>query len=149
MSEEKALKEEEDSGYETSPEKAECEEFRNFKEEAGDDDGESRHPTEYNSMLYTALIVVKGMIGAGILNLPLIFKTFGIVGGVILTLVLAFFAITVAYYLGRCKDITQHYSYSVYSKLTFGTSGTIIMMMCMISNCFFVCCIYLKLFGVV
>jgi amino acid permease len=31
------------------------------------------------------------MIGAGILNLPLIFKTFGIVGGVILTLVLAFF----------------------------------------------------------
>ena len=117
----------EDDGYETSPEKAECEEFQNFKEEAGDDDGENRHPTEYNSMLYTALIVVKGMIGAGILNLPLIFKTFGIVGGVILTLVLAFFAITVAYYLGRCKDITQRYSYAIYSKMMMGVTGTIIM----------------------
>jgi len=41
MSEEKATKieTEEDSGYETSPEKAEKEEFRNFVEEPGDNDG--------------------------------------------------------------------------------------------------------------
>ena len=83
MSEEKALKEEEDSGYETSPEKAEKEEFRNFVEEPGDDDGENRHPTEFNSMLYTALLVMKAMIGEGILNLPLIIKTFGIIYGVL------------------------------------------------------------------
>ena len=116
-----------EEGYETSPEKAEDEEVRNFKEEPGDDDGENRNPTVFNSMLYTALIVVKGMIGAGILNLPLIFKTFGILGGIILTLVLAFFAITVAYYLGRCKDITQRYSYAIYSKLMMGVTGTVIM----------------------
>ena len=128
MSEDKlALNQEMEEGYETSPEKAEDEEVRNFKEEPGDDDGENRNPTVFNSMLYTALIVVKGMIGAGILNLPLIFKTFGILGGIILTLVLAFFAITVAYYLGRCKDITQRYSYAIYSKLMMGVTGTVIM----------------------
>ena len=122
----------EEEGYYTNPENSENEEFRNFKEEPGDDDGENRHPTTHNSMLYTALIVVKGMIGAGILNLPLIFKTFGIVGGCILTLVLAFFAITVAYYLGRCKDITQRYSYAIYSKLMMGVTGTIIMKIALI-----------------
>ena len=121
------LEYEEDSGYETSPEKAEKDEYRNFQEEPGDDDGENRHPTEHNSMLYTALIVVKGMIGAGILNLPLIIKTFGIIGGSILTFTLSIIAITVAYYLGKCKDITQRYSYAIYSKLMLGVAGTIIM----------------------
>ena len=121
------LEYEEDSGYETSPEKAENEEFRNFIEEPGDDDGENRHPTERNTMLYTALLVVKGMIGAGILNLPLIIKTFGILGGSILTFVLSYIAITVAFYLGKCKVITQRYSYAIYSKLMMGITGTIIM----------------------
>ena len=127
MSEEKALKEEEDPGYETSPEKAEKEEFRNFVEEPGDDDGENRHPTEFNSMLYTALLVMKAMIGEGILNLPLIIKTFGIIYGSIVTCFLAFITISVASYLGKCKQITQRYSYAVYSKLMMGTTGTIIM----------------------
>ena len=127
MSEEKALKEEEDSGYETSPEKAEKEEFRKFVEEPGDDDGENRHPTEFNSMLYTALLVMKAMIGEGILNLPLIIKTFGIIYGSIVTCFLAFITISVASYLGKCKQITQRYSYAVYSKLMMGTTGTIIM----------------------
>ena len=72
--------EEEEEGNVTSPEKCEIEEIRNFQEEPGDDDGENRHPTVRHSMLYTALLVLKGMIGAGILNLPLIFKTFGILG---------------------------------------------------------------------
>ena len=34
----------EETSCETDPEKAEDEEFRNFKEEPGDDDGENRHP---------------------------------------------------------------------------------------------------------
>ena len=91
------LEYEEESGNETSPEKAEDEKYRNFIEEPGDDDGENRHPTERNSMIYTALLVVKGMIGAGILNLPLIIKTFGIIGGSILTFALSYIAKTVAY----------------------------------------------------
>ena len=130
MSEENDLKltlDEKDSGYETSPEKAEKEEFRNFVEEPGDDDGENRHPTEHTTMLYTALLVMKGMIGEGILNLPLIIKTFGIIGGSVMTCILCFIAVSVASYLGKCKEITQRYSYAIYSKLMMGTAGTIIM----------------------
>ena len=119
--------EQEDDGNVTSPEKAEDEEIRNFKEEPGDDDGENRHPTVHNSMFFTALLVVKGMIGAGILNLPLIFKTFGIIGGIILSLLLTLISFTVAYLLGRSKDISQRYSFAVYSKITMGTTGCVLM----------------------
>ena len=134
MSEQKDtnLENPEDSGYETAPERAEKEEFRNFVEEPGDDDGENRHPTEHNSMLYTALLVMKGMIGEGILNLPLIIKTFGILGGSIMTCFLAFIAISVASFLGKCKEITQRYSYAIYSKLMLGVAGTIIMKVALI-----------------
>ena len=134
MSEQKDtnLEKPEDSGYETAPERAEKEEFRNFVEEPGDDDGENRHPTEHNSMLYTALLVMKGMIGEGILNLPLIIKTFGILGGSIMTCFLAFIAISVASFLGKCKEITQRYSYAIYSKLMLGVAGTIIMKVALI-----------------
>ena len=149
MSEENDMKleYEEDSGYETSPEKAEKDEYRNFQEEPGDDDGENRHPTEHNSMLYTALIVVKGMIGAGILNLPLIIKTFGIIGGSILTFTLSIIAITVAYYLGKCKDITQRYSYAIYSKLMLGVAGTIIMKISLIVMLSTLAVVQLLVFG--
>jgi len=78
-------------------------------------------------MLYTALLVIKAMIGEGILNLPLIIKTFGIIGAVFMTGFLAFIAISVASYLGKCKQITQRYSYAIYSKLMLGATGTIIM----------------------
>lgn len=123
--------EEEDEGNVTSPEKAEDEEVRNFKEEPGDDDGENRHPKVRNSMLYTSLLVVKGMIGAGILNLPLIFKTFGILGGIILTVFINFVSVFVAYFLGRSKELSQRYSYAVYSKIVLGNTGTIIMKICL------------------
>ena len=125
MSEENKI--EEDEGNLTSPEKAENEEIRNFKEEPGDDDGENRHPTTRNSMLYTGLLVLKGMIGAGILNLPLIIKTFGILGGTILTFILNVVAFFVAYFLARSKEISQRYSYAVYSKLVMGTTGAVLM----------------------
>ena len=138
---------EEDTGYETSPEKAENEEFRNFIEEPGDDDGENRHPTEFNSMLYTALIVLKNMIGAGILNLPLIIKTFGIIGGSILTCTLSLIAITVAYYIGRCKEITQRYSFAIYSKLMLGAAGTVIMKIALIVMLSTLAVVQLLVFG--
>ena len=151
MSKEKEMKlevePEEDSGNETSPENSERKESREFIEELYDNDGENRHPKEFNSMLYTALIVLKGMIGAGILNLPLIIKTFGFIGGSILTFVLALIAISVAYYLGRDKDITQRYSYAVYSKLMMGTAGTIIMKISLIIMLSTVTVVQLIVFG--
>jgi amino acid permease len=90
---------------------------------------------------------MKGMIGCGILNYPFAFKTLGFKYALISICIAVILIIFSVYFLLKTKNVTQRYGYSVYSKLTFGTSGTIIMMMCMISNCFFVCCIYLKLFG--
>ena len=135
MSKEYQLEEEEDEGDMTSPEKASDEEIRNFKEEPGDDDGENRNPTVRNSMLFTALLVVKGMIGAGILNLPLIFKTFGLIGGSILSLLLTLISVSAAHLLGRSKEISQRYSFAVYSKIVMGVTGTILM-----KGSFFVFC---------
>ena len=143
----KELNKEEDQGDVTSPENAENEEFRNFEEEPGDDDGENLHPTIRNSMLYTALLVVKGMIGAGILNLPLIFKTFGILGGIILSFVIIYIAFFVAYFLGRSKDITQRYSYAVYSKLTMGVVGTVLIKLALVVMLSTVTVVQLIVFG--
>ena len=146
MSEENKI-EEEDEGNITSPEKCENEEIRNFQEEPGDDDGENRHPTIRNSMLYTALLVVKGMIGAGILNLPLIFKTFGILGGTLLTIIICIIAILAAYLLGRSKELTQRYSLAVYSKLVMGATGTIIMKFSLVVMCSTLAIVQLIVFG--
>ena len=146
MSEENKI-EEEDEGNVTSPEKCEIEYVKNFQEEPGDDDGENRHPTVRNSMLYTALLIVKGMIGAGILNLPLIFKTFGILGGAILTLIINVICVFVAYFLGRSKDISQRYSYAVYSKIVIGTAGAIIMKLSLVLMCSTLAVVQLIVFG--
>ena len=147
MSEEQLKLEEEDEGNVTSPEKAEEEEVRNFKEEPGDDDGENRNPTVRNSMPYTGLLVLKGMIGAGILNLPLIFKTYGILGGFILSVLLNIIAVLAAYFLGRSKDISQRYSYAVYSKIVMGASGSVIMKLALVVMCSTLSIVPLIVFG--
>ena len=66
----------EDNANETDPGKASDEEYRNFKEEPGDDDGENRRPKEKHSIFLTAMFVTKFMIGSSILSIPQIFKTF-------------------------------------------------------------------------
>ena len=111
----------------TDPEKAEEEEFKKFKEEPGDDDGENRKPTVRNSIFTTSLLILKVMIGAGILDLPLIIKTYGIIGGILLGLFLNCISMSVSYFLGRIKEITQRYSYAVYTKLIFGEYGSIML----------------------
>ena len=139
--------EEEDEGDKTSPEKAEDEELRKFQEEPGDDDGENRNPTVRNSMLFTSLLVVKGMIGAGILNLPLIFKTFGILGGIILSLLLTLISVSVSYLLGRSKEISQRYSFALYSKIIMGVTGTILIKALLFVSCCALAIVQLIVFG--
>ena len=139
--------EEEDEGDKTSPEKAEDEELRKFQEEPGDDDGENRNPTVRNSMFFTSLLVVKGMIGAGILNLPLIFKTFGILGGIILSLLLTLISVSVSYLLGRSKEISQRYSFALYSKIIMGVTGTILIKALLFVSCCALAIVQLIVFG--
>ena len=110
----------------TDPEKAEDEEYRNFKEEPGDDDGENRHPKIKHSIFLTAMFVTKFMIGSSILSIPQIFKTFGIIKGLALSFIFNCTALISAYLLLKCKDITQRYSYAIYAKITMGLTGTIL-----------------------
>jgi len=122
----------EENGFETDPQKAQDEEYRNFKEEPGDDDGENRKPIKKNSIFLTAMLVTKFMVGSSILSIPQIFKTFGIINSLILSFIFNCTALISAYLLLKCKDITQRYSYAIYSKLTMGLFGTILTKICLI-----------------
>ena len=135
------------SGSDTDPEKAEIEEYKNFKEDPGDDDGENRNPEKRTSILATGLFVTKAMIGSGLLNVPFIFRTFGVFVGLGASIFLNFVTVLAIYFLLRCKDITQHYSYAVYSKLTMGLVGTILCKIAVIIRSFTLCCVLLKILG--
>ena len=74
----------EEPSSDTDPENAENEIYRNYKEEPGDDDGENRHPTNRSSITLTGLFITKAMIGSGLLNVPYIFKTLGVIFGLLL-----------------------------------------------------------------
>ena len=98
-------------------------------------------------MFFTSLLVVKGMIGAGILNLPLIFKTFGILGGIILSLLLTLISVSVSYLLGRSKEISQRYSFALYSKIIMGVTGTILIKALLFVSCCALAIVQLIVFG--
>ena len=132
---------------ETDPEKAENEKYRNFKEEPGDDDGENRNPEKRESILFTGLFVTKSMIGSGLLNVPFIFRTFGVIVGIVAGIFLNILTITACNFLLRCKEITQRYSYAVYSKLTMGLAGNLICKIAIIIRSFTLCCVLLKIIG--
>ena len=138
-----------ESNMETDPERTSNLASKNFREESEDNDGENRNikEEERRSIFSTMITIMKGMIGCGILNYPFAFKTLGFKYALISICIGAILLIFSIYFLLKTKDATQRYGYSVYSKLSFGTSGTVIMMLTMICNCFFVCCIYFKLFG--
>ena len=138
-----------ESNMETDPERTSNLASKNFIEESEDNDGENRNikEEERRSIFSTMITIMKGMIGCGILNYPFAFKTLGFKYALISICIGGILLIFSVYFLLKTKDVTQRYGYSVYSKLSFGTSGTVIMMITMICNCFFVCCIYFKLFG--
>ena len=126
--EEKIIEQEksDESGYETNPDKAEDEEYRNFIEQPGDDDGENRHPEKTHSIFLTSMFVTKFMIGSSILSIPQIYKSFGIINGLILSCAFNCSALISVYLLLKSKEITQRYSYAIYSKMTMGLFGTIL-----------------------
>ena len=131
----------------TDTERAQTEEYRSFVEEPGDDDGENRHPQKRTSILATALLETKAMIGSGLLNVPYTFKTLGIFASIAASLVYNLVTYLSVYFLLRCKDITQHYSYSVYSKLSMGWVGTISCKLAILIRSISLCCVLLKILG--
>ena len=131
----------------TDTERAQTEEYRSFVEEPGDDDGENRHPQKRTSILATALLETKAMVGSGLLNVPYTFKTLGIFASIAASLIYNLVTFLSVYFLLRCKDITQHYSYSVYSKLAMGWVGTISCKLAILIRSISLCCVLLKILG--
>lgn len=95
----------------------------------------------------TGLFVTKAMIGSGLLNVPFIFRTFGVFFGLFASFFLNSITFLAVYFLLRCKDITQRYSYAIYSKLTMGLVGTLTCKIAVIIRSFTLCCVLLKILG--
>ena len=87
------------------------------------------------------------MIGSSFLNVPYAFKTLGIfasIGASILFNIVTFLS---TYFLLRCKDITQRYSYAVYSILAMGSLGTVVRKTAILIKSISLGCVLLKIFG--
>ena len=131
----------------TDSQKAESEEYRSFVEEPGDDDGEDRHPKKRYSIIATSLLETKAMIGSGLLNVPYTFKTLGLIFSVGASILFNLVTFLSTYFLLRCKDITQRYSYAIYSKLTMGKIGTVSCKLSILIRSISLCCVLLKILG--
>ena len=131
----------------TDSQKASSEEYRSFVEEPGSREGIDVHPKTRYSIIATSLLETKAMIGSGLLNVPYTFKTLGIIfsiGASFLFNMVAFFS---TYFLLRCKDITQRYNYSNFSKITMGSAGTISCKIAILIRSVSLCCVLLKILG--
>ena len=87
------------------------------------------------------------MIGSGLLLVPYHFKTLGIfisIGSSILFNLITFIS---SYFLLRCKDVTQRYSYAVYSRMALGYIGTVSCKFAILIKSISLCCVYLKMLG--
>ena len=131
----------------TDSQKAESDVYRSFFEEPGDDDGEDRHPKKRYSIIATSLLETKAMIGSGLLNVPYTFKTLGIFASVGASILFNMVTFLSTYFLLRCKDITQRYSYAVYSKLAMGSVGTVLCKLAILIRSISLCCVLLKILG--
>ena len=87
------------------------------------------------------------MIGSGLLNVPYTFKTLGLIFSVGASILFNLVTFLSTYFLLRCKDITQRYSYAIYSKLTMGKIGTVSCKLAILIRSISLCCVLLKILG--
>lgn len=91
--------------------------------------------------------MTKAIIGFGIVNLPYIFKTLGIlpcIGMIILIPLIEYSSICS---LIECKNITRKYGFSMYAKICYGTMGSIFIKFIIMVEAFGCCCVHLQLLG--
>lgn len=143
----KEKKDESESG--TDAGKAQNLKFRKFKPQSYDNDGQIDKPEDKDRMtvFMTSIMIAKGMVGAGVVNVSYMHKTLGFLNMIWVALLTNFLVFGSMYCLMGCKDITQRYGYAVYSKLLWGMKGTFISKIgiILVAGC---CCIsYYMIFG--
>lgn len=126
-------------------------EYKDFVESSEDNDGENRNLEEDKkvSTFSICIAIIKSIIGVGIINLPYIFKTLGVILGSCIMLLSMFISINSVIFLMKCKEYTKKYSYSTYAKLTYGTFGSVYLKMIVVLKTLCSCCLRLKAFGTV
>lgn len=85
--------------------------------------------------------------GAGVLGIPLFYKSYGI----ILSTILIIFFMIVTIYSVSCllfaNSITKKSGYSIFAKISYGNIGTLMVKLAIIINNFGVTCAYFRIFG--
>ncbi|MCQ2818560.1 MAG: amino acid transporter [archaeon] len=95
----------------------------------------------------TIVTIVKSCIGCGLLNMPITLQAFGIIPSIfVFIFVLGLNTLSISM-LMKCKDTTQRYGYSMFARLCFGMTGTILMKIFIIVKSLGGCCVYLRTFG--
>lgn len=85
--------------------------------------------------------------GAGILGVPLFFKSYGIILGILLII---FFACVTVYSVNcllYCNKISNRSGYSMFAKISYGNFGNLLVKVVIIVNNFGLCCAYFRIFG--
>ena len=131
----------------TDSSKASQKEYRDYVEGPDQTDGENRKPEIRYSIIATSLLETKAMIGSGLLNVPYTFKSLGIIFSIGTSVLFNLVTFLSTYFLLRCKDITQRYSYAIYSKLAMGTIGSISCKFAILLRSISLCCVLLKILG--
>ena len=146
-SKEKLLQNE--SEISTDPEKSSYFEYRNFKENAEDNNGENRKIPEFQKLSFsgTTITIIKTIIGIGIFDISYVLKILGFYYFIFFISIGFTFTLFSVNFLLKCKDITKRYSYSIYSRISLGFKGIFLVKFFMIFGSFFDCVIYFKIFG--
>ncbi|MCQ2815906.1 MAG: amino acid transporter [archaeon] len=129
--------------------KENAEEYKNFISESEDNDGENRNLSEDKKVppFGISITIIKAIIGVGIINIPFIYKTLGLILGTSVLILTMFISISSVAFLMKCKDYTQRYSYATYAKITYKTTGAVILKLIVISKTLCSCCVRLRAFG--
>jgi len=121
--------------------------YRDFSVNSEENDGENKYAPEVekNTISQTIVLIIKSIIGIGIMDLPYVFKIVGIYYGISLFIFSGIITVLSVVFLIRVKDITQRYGYNVYAKFSLGKIGIIIIKSTIIFGTFFDCIIFLKI----
>lgn len=124
-------------------------EFRDFQESSEDNDGENRNLPENKKISTMAITVtmINSIVGTGIINLPFIYKSLGIILATFSIFLSGFISTNSVYFLMRTKIYTHRYSYALYAKLSYGTIGTIALRIVFVMKNICSCCVRLRVFG--
>mmetsp|Transcript_5550 Transcript_5550/g.5699 ORF Transcript_5550/g.5699 Transcript_5550/m.5699 type:complete len:548 (+) Transcript_5550:112-1755(+) len=119
----------------------------NIIEEEEDKEGSPDDQQGNSTVFQAASQIANTIMGAGILAIPVFYKSYGIIVGTLLMLVSAWGTIYSVYCLLFAHRVTQKSGYSIFSKICYGNTGNLVVKIAIVANNFGVTCAYMRIFG--